>query len=103
MPTGRELPPIKLRNVGRSHSLRDGSRCVSVMQHYWVPTIKAYVWECQTDLLLEPGCNVDELLCSSAHRIQEQHESLNARTLCGPVARIPPGVLHIGPRQGEGR
>ncbi|MFC2036413.1 hypothetical protein ACFLYD_00370 [Chloroflexota bacterium] len=67
MTTGRELPPIELYKVGRAYFVRDGNHRVSVAQHHQARSIKAYVWEYETDLPLEPGCDVDELLCRYAH------------------------------------
>jgi hypothetical protein len=65
--TGRELPPIDLYKVGRAFFVRDGNHRVSVAKHHKARTIKAHVWECETDMPLEPGCDVDEFLCKCAH------------------------------------
>jgi hypothetical protein len=65
--TGRELPPIDLYKVGQAYFVRDGNHRVSVAKYHGARTIKARVWEFETDLPLEPGSDVDELLCRCAH------------------------------------
>ena len=64
---GHELPPIDLYKVGRAYFVRDGNHRVSVAKYHGARTIKARVWEFETDLPLEPGSDVDEVLCRSAH------------------------------------
>jgi hypothetical protein len=65
--TGHELPPIELYKVGRAYFVRDGNHRVSVAKLHNARTIKARVWEFETDLPLEASSDVDELLCRSAH------------------------------------
>ena len=65
--TGRELPPVELYKVGQAYFVRDGNHRVSVARQRGIKTIKAYVWEYETTIPLEPDSDVDELLCSTAH------------------------------------
>jgi hypothetical protein len=65
--TGRELPPIELYQVGRAYFVRDGNHRVSVARQCGITKIKAYVWEYDTPVPLQPDSDVDDLLCRTAH------------------------------------
>lgn len=65
--TGRELPPIELYQVGQVYFVRDGNHRVSVARQCGITKIKAYVWEYDTPVPLQPDCDVDDLLCRTAH------------------------------------
>jgi hypothetical protein len=65
--TGRDLPPVELYKVGQAFFVRDGNHRVSVAHQRGTSTIKAYVWEYETEVPLEPDCDVDALLCATAH------------------------------------
>ena len=65
--TGRPVPPIELYKVGQAYFVRDGNHRVSVARQHKFPTLPAHVWEYETPVPLEPGANVDELLCQMAH------------------------------------
>jgi hypothetical protein len=68
MVTGaRELPPVELYKVGQAYFVRDGNHRVSVARQLGIATIKAYVWEYETSVALEPDSDVDDLLCRTAH------------------------------------
>jgi uncharacterized ParB-like nuclease family protein len=64
--SGRELPPVELYKVGQAYFVRDGNHRISVARQRGRTTIKAYVWEYETAIPLEPDSDVDELLCSTA-------------------------------------
>jgi hypothetical protein len=65
--TGRRLPPIELYKVGQVYFVRDGNHRVSVARQRGLTSLEAFVWEYETDVPLEPGSDVDELLCRTAH------------------------------------
>jgi hypothetical protein len=65
--SGRSLPPIELYKVGEVYFVRDGNHRVSVARHHARSTIRAYVWEYETDLVLQPDSDIEELLCQAAH------------------------------------
>jgi hypothetical protein len=65
--TGRELPPIELYQVGQAYFVRDGNHRVSVARQCGITKLKAYVWEYDTAVPLQPDSDVDELLCRTAH------------------------------------
>lgn len=65
--TGRHVPPIELYKVGQAYFVRDGNHRVSVARQHRFPTLPAYVWDYETPVPLEPGANVDDLLCQTAH------------------------------------
>jgi hypothetical protein len=65
--TGRKLPPIELYQVGQVYFVRDGNHRVSVARQCGITEIKAYVWEYDTPVPLQPDCDVDDLLCRTAH------------------------------------
>ncbi|MEJ2211101.1 MAG: hypothetical protein P8129_18960 [Anaerolineae bacterium] len=65
--TGRSLPPIELYKVGQVYFVRDGNHRVSVARQRGLSSLNAFVWEYETDVPLEPGSDVDELLCRTAH------------------------------------
>lgn len=65
--TGRRLPPIELYKVGQVYFVRDGNHRVSVARQHGLSSLEAFVWEFDTDVPLEPGSDVDELLCRTAH------------------------------------
>jgi hypothetical protein len=65
--TGRELPPIELYQVGHAYFVRDGNHRVSVARQCGITKIKAYVWEYDTPVPLQPDSDVDDLLCRTAH------------------------------------
>lgn len=64
--TGGELPPIELYKAGQIYFVRDGNHRVSVARQRGLASIKAYVWEYETAIALDPGCDIDELLCETA-------------------------------------
>ncbi len=64
---GRELPPIELYKVGQVYFVRDGNHRVSVARQRGKSTLKACIWEYETDIPLEPDSDVDDLLCRTAH------------------------------------
>jgi hypothetical protein len=65
--TGRHMPPIELYKVGQAYFVRDGNHRVSVARQHRFTTLPANVWEYETPVPLEPGANVDDLLCQTAH------------------------------------
>jgi hypothetical protein len=65
--TGRELPPVELYKVGQAYFVRDGNHRISVARQRGISTIKAYVWEYETSIPLEPDSDIDDLLCRTAH------------------------------------
>jgi len=65
--TGHSLPPIELYKVGEVYFVRDGNHRVSVARHHARSTIRAYVWEYETDLALQPDSDIEALLCQAAH------------------------------------
>jgi hypothetical protein len=90
--SGRDLPPIELYKVGQTYFVRDGHHRVSVARQYGARSIQAYVWECETEVPLEPGCDVDELLARCAH------ESFLEQTC---VDRLCPGLsIRLTQREG---
>jgi hypothetical protein len=64
---GRDLPPIEVYKVGQVYFVRDGNHRVSVARQYGRSGIKAHVWEYETLIHLEPGSDIDDLLCNAAH------------------------------------
>jgi len=64
--TGGSLPPIELYKVGQVYFVRDGNHRVSVARQRNIPALAAYVWEFETPVPLEPGSNVDDMLCETA-------------------------------------
>lgn len=83
--TGRELPPIELYKVGQAYFVRDGNHRVSVARQHGVSTLKACVWEYETDVPLAPDSDIDDLLCRSAHSAFA--EATHIDHLC-PAAQI---------------
>jgi hypothetical protein len=84
--TGRELPPIELYQGGQAYFVRDGNHRVSVARQCGITKIKAYVWEYDTPVPLQPDSDVDELLCRTAYaaflertRIDHLHPDLNIK------------------------
>lgn len=75
--TGRELPPIELYQVGEAYFVRDGNHRVSVARQCGITKIKAYVWEYDTPVPLQPDCDVDELLCRTAHAAFLDHTKID--------------------------
>jgi hypothetical protein len=82
---GRELPPIDLYKVGGAYFVRDGNHRVSVARQHGIPTLRACVWEYETDVPLGPDDDVDEVLCRAAHA--EFVEQTHIEHLC-PDLRI---------------
>ncbi len=66
MASGRPLPPVDLYQVGQVYFVSDGNHRVSVARQMGWTTIRARVWEYETPVVLEPGVDVDELLCRTA-------------------------------------
>lgn len=67
MAAGHGYPPIEVYKVGGVYFVRDGNHRTSVARQHHMPTIQAYVWECETSLPLTPETDIDELLCQNAH------------------------------------
>ena len=73
---GRELPPIELYKVGQVYFVRDGNHRVSVARQRGRSTLKACIWEYETDVPLEPDSNVDDLLRRTAHVAFLEHTQI---------------------------
>jgi len=80
---GRDLPPIDVYKVGQVYFVRDGNHRVSVARQYGRSSLKARVWEYETLIQLEPGSDIDDLLCKAAHI---------AFVECTNIDRLCPGV-----------
>ncbi len=65
--SGRQLPPIVLYKVGQVYFVRDGHHRVSVARQHGTFTLKAIIWEFETNIPLEPDSDIDDLLCKAAH------------------------------------
>ena len=65
--SGRGLPPIELYKAGQVYFVRDGNHRVSVARQRGLSIIEAYVWEYETEFPLDPECDIDDLLCTTAH------------------------------------
>jgi hypothetical protein len=66
--SGRNLPPIEVYKVGQVYFVRDGNHRVSVARQRQMLTIRALVWEYQTEVPLDPAdLDIDDLLCRTAH------------------------------------
>jgi uncharacterized ParB-like nuclease family protein len=82
---GRELPPIELYKVGQVYFVRDGNHRVSVARQRGKSTLKACIWEYETDIPLEPDSDIDDVLRTTAH--VAFLERTNIEHLC-PEAQI---------------
>jgi hypothetical protein len=66
--SGKALPPVELYKVGDVYFVRDGHHRVSVARQRGATKIEALIWECETEVPLEPDSDVDALLCQVAHK-----------------------------------
>jgi len=64
---GGGLPPIELFKVGDAYFVRDGNHRVSVARAQNAPSIQAYVWEYDTEVSLDPGTDLDDLLIKAEY------------------------------------
>lgn len=64
-----EMPPIELYKVGEVYFVRDGNHRVSVAKQRGKAEIKAYVWEYEAPIVLQPDSDVDSQLCRAAHAV----------------------------------
>jgi hypothetical protein len=94
--SGRALPPIELYKVGQVYFVRDGNHRVSVARQRGLTTLRAKVWEYETDVPLGPGHDIDELLCRTAHAAFVERSGVDG--LC-PAVQIrltqPDGYEHL--------
>jgi hypothetical protein len=74
--SGRDLPPIELYLVGQVYFVRDGNHRVSVARQHGRSSIPAYVWAFETDVTLEPGSDIDQLLGQSARADFEERTQI---------------------------
>jgi hypothetical protein len=94
--SGHALPPIELYKVGQVYFVRDGNHRVSVARQRGLTTLRAKVWEYETDVPLGPDHDVDDLLCRTAHAAFVERTQID--TLCPDVQiRLtqPDGYEHL--------
>jgi len=80
---GRDLPPVELYKVGQAYFVCDGNHRVSVARQHGLSTLRAIVWEYETQVPLQPDSDIDDLLCEAAHTAFVEHTHID---------RVRPGI-----------